>query len=296
MYYGGTGPFVDAICNWWGSVNGPTHPSNTYNAGFQGDNVTDYVDFTPWLNGPYPIGTCQWGGPVTNLDTGEIFASIQAAIDDPDTLDGHTIKVDEGTYNESIVVNKSVSIVGDPTLDAMGGIGFWVQANDTLIENFTVTNSSRAFYVNNNSHNVLNVTLRNHTIIGCNGTGIEFNNVRESVVDDVIMEDIINTTGKAIGLRLIDTVSCNFTGIGLGNVNGSSYAIGFQISNSDWNNITTASDCGNITSTGGWVKGISLTNSNNNTIDPVFGDIIGGVSYSANGCSLSYSSYNKFRL
>jgi PKD repeat protein len=37
----------DARYNWWGHASGPTHSSNPLGTG---DEVTDYVDFTPWLS------------------------------------------------------------------------------------------------------------------------------------------------------------------------------------------------------------------------------------------------------
>ncbi|MBN2240629.1 MAG: right-handed parallel beta-helix repeat-containing protein [Dehalococcoidales bacterium] len=49
-------------------------------------------------------------GPVHNIDTGENFASIQAAIDDANTLDGHTILVDDGNYIENVNVTKELII------------------------------------------------------------------------------------------------------------------------------------------------------------------------------------------
>ncbi|WP_374689386.1 right-handed parallel beta-helix repeat-containing protein [Promineifilum sp.] len=52
------------------------------------------------------------GGVVTNTNTAETFCSIQAAINDADTANGHTLQVSPGVYAENVIVNKSLTING----------------------------------------------------------------------------------------------------------------------------------------------------------------------------------------
>lgn len=57
-------------------------------------------------------GTVEANGIVTNIDTQETFATIQAAIDDDDTIAGHTIKVGAGEWFGA-EVTKPVEIRGE---------------------------------------------------------------------------------------------------------------------------------------------------------------------------------------
>lgn len=70
-----TGVAVVADNNWWGNVSGPYHSSNPTGLG---DDVSDNVSFTPWLN------AC--GGSPTanfkNVDTGGYYSTLQEAVND----------------------------------------------------------------------------------------------------------------------------------------------------------------------------------------------------------------------
>jgi len=44
--------------------------------------------------------------PVKNLRTGIMYTTIQAAINDVNTINGDTILVNSSTYRENVIVNK----------------------------------------------------------------------------------------------------------------------------------------------------------------------------------------------
>ena len=87
------------------------------------------------------------GGLVTNINTNLKYCSIQAAISDVLTINGHTIEVSAGTYDEQVLVNKGVLIKGVgasmPVVDFTGTVAgkpsvFDVSVRDVKLENLRI--------------------------------------------------------------------------------------------------------------------------------------------------------------
>ncbi len=137
--------------------------------------------------------------PVVNIDTTEGFSTIQAAIDDDETLDGHTIEVSAGTYNEQVTINKAVSIIGEEAsttiIDGDGlSVGWMVRipnaAGDILFEGFTVKNALDYQMVLSGGSSNVNIIIKNNTIIGNGGgTGTDYGLYGSNGLSNVVFRD-----------------------------------------------------------------------------------------------------------
>ena len=126
--------------NLWSDYNG----TDLYNGLYQNITGKDGIGDTPYTidennQDNYPLIL-----PIRNLDTGLYYATIQKAINAPETLDGHTIFVTSGIYHEKVIVNKTVSLIGDDETIIDGnstGTVVHVIANNVSVKGFTIQNA-----------------------------------------------------------------------------------------------------------------------------------------------------------
>ena len=148
------------------------------------------------------------GERVHNLDTGLDYTNIQAAIDAVETLDGHTILVDAGVYYEHVVVNKSISLVGQDrstTIIDGGGTGTVVNItkNNVNVTGFTIQDSGgfpeAGIYLDNANHcSISGNNIANNEwgirFVGSSDNAITMNNVINNQFGGIYLVGSSNNT------------------------------------------------------------------------------------------------------
>jgi len=229
---------------------------------------------------------------VKNTDTNELFNTIQYAIDDSDTLDGHTILVPCGTYHEHVVMNKNLSLQGmernTTIINGSAESVIRIQNKSSVdIINLTIRDGTYGIYIESSSNTTItNAAIRNNTIGICL-------NVSDNIT--IINNEI---SGNTIGVNITNSSSNNtVVGNTITHNNNSGITVGYSFNNHVCNNtinncpigIKLFSSCYNditsdmITEEG---VGISFMNSSHNRV------FVNNISANSIGINLSFSSHN----
>ncbi len=172
------------------------------------------------------------GVTIKNTNTNKYFCSIQEAIDDNQTTDGHTIFLGNGNYQVTgtINVNKGLTIVGESqagvniNMSGIDGYGWNVTASNVTIQNLTVQgtvggNTARTFKFGPgpNSSVISNGNLSNITVNNSSKTAFDIHGVNNFVGNSLTA----NNTASGNGLSL-----SGVNGAVINNFNGSNNAWG----------------------------------------------------------------------
>ncbi|MDH5375058.1 MAG: right-handed parallel beta-helix repeat-containing protein [Candidatus Bathyarchaeota archaeon] len=193
------------------------------------------------------------GYPVHNLHTRLNYTTIQEAINAPETVDGHTILVDPGTYCELVRVQKSVSLIGKNKTTIIDGnrtgTVIRVTADNVYISGFTIRNSSE-WYLGSGVFldNTRNTTIADNVI--CGGDVCIFLNYSRG--NSILDNTITNPDGEGVCLR-------SSSGNKISGNNISEVDFGIILEDSSDNNIISDN---NITKTGGTSVGLSSSSFN----------------------------------
>ena len=211
---------------------------------------------------------------------------------------GDTVFVHSGAYYENVVVNKSLSLIGENmenvTIDARGiGNALRIEADNVTVSNFTIRYGDNGIYLSGShgstirNNNVTTNILRG--ILGMYSTGNNFegnivNNhwqagidLAEGSIDNIIQDNIITDNGVGIYLCYNNgnntvqgnKVQNNSRGINVGFSNNNTIISNIITSSGDYGILFESSSgndvCGNLIANN-QVAGIKLAGGNDNKI------------------------------
>ena len=206
--------------NWWGSSTGPQNVP--LNMDGSGNNVSAGVEFTPWLDAPFPTGTPftdvyndQNKNHVYNDGIDIPYYQIQTAIADAAT--NEWIVVDHGNYSESITISvaglqlfgpnfavdpntgvRAVEAILEPSsANPTNGMVITVTAAGVGIAGFTITGTSHYLFSGGVDRN----GVQSYANIGIQATG--------PVSDLLVTNNIVRDLQKGVSVSAIGTAVNN---------------------------------------------------------------------------------------
>jgi parallel beta-helix repeat protein len=214
---------------------------NSYSAS---KTLMDYITITPWVAVSNP-------NAIYNYQTNKVFNSIQAAVDDSNTLSGETIGLGIGTISENVVVNKELTLMSVPTMNVtvhaanpdlpvftitMDGSGSIIQ--DLVIEGST---GNAGIYINNSFYNTIS-----DNIISCSSKGVYIDNATDNQISD---NEILNNTlngifidmGSDNNIVVGNTLTDNDHGISINSANGNTIFNNLILNNVEGINLKNSS-------------------------------------------------------
>jgi len=164
--------------------------------------------------------TASNGYPVHNLDTGLNYTTIQEAIDANDTLDEHTIFIENGEYYEDITVYKSLTLFGEERkrtiLNGNSSDVVRIINDNVTITGFTLSSSNygaAGVYVRGSYNNISHNTIRQ------NWYGVVLSLATNNLVtsNDIILseEDGVLIVSSSNNIINGNNISNNWNGISL---------------------------------------------------------------------------------
>jgi len=119
----------------------------------------------------YPLMHPWSSRPIHNINTGLGYATIQEAINAPETLNGHTILVEPGTYHGQLTVNKTLSIIGSSSESTTisgspSDCAVEIAADNVELSGFTICGGGFGLKVYSHNNNVHDNSIVENGFIG----------------------------------------------------------------------------------------------------------------------------------